>query len=127
MLFIENIFHKFEIVVCFAPLLHGVEQNTILNFDSITRFSLTGGASVVVTASVLDLSTLLTSVLRLQTGVPTDTIARRVRVKRVGRGDGARCFCFFLVVLACENGTSNFSLFSSLPPCNAIFRFHAIC
>ena len=30
------------------------------------------------------------SVLRLQTGVPTDTIARRIRVKRVGRDDGAR-------------------------------------
>ena len=30
------------------------------------------------------------SVLRLQTGVPTHTIARRIRVKRVGRDDGAR-------------------------------------
>ena len=63
------------------------------------------------------------SVLRLQTGVPTDTIARCIRVKRVGRDDGARCFCSFLVVLACENDTSNLSLFCSLPPCNAIFRF----
>ena len=34
---LENIFHKFKIVVCFAPLLQGVEQNTILNFDSITE------------------------------------------------------------------------------------------
>ena len=32
----------------------------------------------------------VSSVLRLQTGVPTDTIARRIRVKRVGRDDGAR-------------------------------------
>ena len=28
--------------------------------------------------------------LRLQTGVPTDRIARLMRVKRVGRDDGAR-------------------------------------
>ena len=48
-------------------------------------------------------------ILRLQTRVPTDAIARRIRVKRVGRDDGVRCFCFFLVVLACENDTSNFS------------------
>ena len=34
--FFNNIFCKFKIVVCFAPLLHGVERNTILNFDSIT-------------------------------------------------------------------------------------------
>ena len=31
--FLNNIFHKFENVVCFAPLLHGVEKNTILNSD----------------------------------------------------------------------------------------------
>ena len=68
-----------------------------------------------------------TSVLRLQSGKPTDAIARRIRVKRVGSDDGARCFYFILVVLACENDTSNFSLFSSLPPCNAFFRFHAVC
>ena len=43
------------------------------------------------------------------------------------RDQWARCFCSFLVVLACENDTSNFSLFSSLSPCNAIFRFHAVC
>ena len=65
-------------------------------------------------------------ILRLQTGVPTGAIARRIRVKRVGRDNGARCFCSFFLVLACENDTSNFSLFSSLPPCNAIFRFHAV-
>ena len=47
-------------------------------------------------------------------------------MKRVGRDDRARCFCSFFVVLACDNDTSNFSLFSSLPPCNAIFRFHAV-
>ena len=35
--FLKNIFHKFEIFVCFASLLHGVERNTILNFDSITE------------------------------------------------------------------------------------------
>ena len=64
-------------------------------------------------------------ILRLQIGVPTKTIARRILVKRVGRDDGARCFRSFLVVLACENDTSNFSWFSSLPPCNAIFRFHS--
>ena len=105
---LNNIFRKFEIVVCFAPLLCGVQRNTILNFDSIseipkawnlkialqggseekkekwdesfsraratrkkerqrapapfpTPFSLTGGASVVVTASVSDLCTLLGS------------------------------------------------------------------
>ena len=46
-------------------------------------------------------------------GVPTDMIARRIRVKWVGRNDGACCFCSFLVVLACENDTSYFSLFSS--------------
>ena len=51
-------------------------------------------------------------ILRLQTGVPTDAIACRIHVKRVGRDDGTRCFCSFLVVLACENNTSNFSLFS---------------
>ena len=44
----------------------------------------------------------------------------------VGRDDEARCFCSFLVVLACENDTSNFPLFSPLPPCNAIFRFHVV-
>ena len=73
-------------------------------------------------------SNILPSVLTLQSGVPTDTIARRINVKRVGKGehDEARCFCSFLVVLACENDTSNFSLFSSLPPCNAIFRFQAV-
>ena len=63
------------------------------------------------------------SVLRLQTGEPTDTIARRIHVKRVGRDDGARCFCFFLVVLACKSDTSHFSYFPSLSPCKAIFRF----
>ena len=104
--FLNNIFRKFEIVVYFALLLHGVERNTILNFDSKTesvkskilkialhggseenkekwdepfsragatrkkvglrapppfptRFSRTEGASVVVTASVSDLSTLV--------------------------------------------------------------------
>ena len=31
----KYIFCKFEIVVCFAPLLHGVQKNTFLNFDSI--------------------------------------------------------------------------------------------
>ena len=41
------------------------------------------------------------------------------------RGSGARCPCFFLVALARENDSSHFFLFSSLPPCNAIFRFHA--
>ena len=35
--FLNNIFHKFEIVVCFAPLSHGVKKNTILNFDSKTE------------------------------------------------------------------------------------------
>ena len=40
------------------------------------------------------------------------------------RGSGARCPCFFRVSLACENDSSHFSLFSALPPCNAIFRFH---
>ena len=30
------------------------------------------------------------SVLRLQTGVPTDTIAHRISVKLVGRDDGVR-------------------------------------
>ena len=35
--FLNNIFRKFEIVVCFAPLLHGVEENTILNFDHENR------------------------------------------------------------------------------------------
>ena len=35
--FLNNIFHKFETVVCFAPLSHGVERNTILNFDSLTE------------------------------------------------------------------------------------------
>ena len=33
--FHNYIFRKFEIVVCFAPLLHGVERNTFLNFDLI--------------------------------------------------------------------------------------------
>ena len=33
--FHNYIFCKFEIVVYFAPLLHGVERNTFLNFDSI--------------------------------------------------------------------------------------------
>ena len=33
--FHNYIFCEFEIVVCFAPLLHGVEKNTFLNFDSI--------------------------------------------------------------------------------------------
>ena len=33
--FFNYIFRKFEIVVCFPPLLHGVEKNTILNFVSI--------------------------------------------------------------------------------------------
>ena len=33
--FHNYIFCKFEIVVCFAPLFHGVEKNTFLNFDSI--------------------------------------------------------------------------------------------
>ena len=41
------------------------------------------------------------------------------------RGSGARCPCFFLVALARENDSSHFSLFSSLLPCNVIFRFHA--
>ena len=34
---LNNIFRKFEIVVCFAPLLQAVERNTILNVDSITE------------------------------------------------------------------------------------------
>ena len=35
---------------------------------------------------------------RLQTGAPTDAIARRIRVKRVGRYDGARCFCSYAYI-----------------------------
>ena len=35
--FHNYIFRKFEIVVCFAPLLHGVERNIFLNFDSINE------------------------------------------------------------------------------------------
>ena len=34
--FFNNIFRKFIIVVCFAPLLLGVERNTIFVFNSIT-------------------------------------------------------------------------------------------
>ena len=34
---LNNIFRKFEIVVCFAPLLCGVQRNTILNFDWISK------------------------------------------------------------------------------------------
>ena len=34
--FHNYIFRKFEIVACFAPLLHGVERNTFFNFDSIS-------------------------------------------------------------------------------------------
>ena len=33
--FHNYIFRKFKIVVCFAPLLDGVETNIFLNFDSI--------------------------------------------------------------------------------------------
>ena len=39
---------------------------------------------------------------------------------------GVRCPCFFLVTLARENDSSHFSLFSSLPSFNAIFRFQAV-
>ena len=35
--FHKYIFRKFEIVVCFPPLLYGVEKNTFLNFDSINK------------------------------------------------------------------------------------------
>ena len=31
--FFNYILRKFQIVICFAPLLHGVERNTILHFD----------------------------------------------------------------------------------------------
>ena len=36
------------------------------------------------------ISRILCIVLRFQTGAPTDTIARRIRVKQVGWDDGAR-------------------------------------
>ena len=49
-------------------------------------------------------------ILRLQTGVPTDTIARRIRVNRVGRDDGVHCFCSFQVnpLFQCITSTLKF-------------------
>ena len=64
------------------------------------------------------------SVLRSDTDAVTTTEAP-VSEKRVGKGGGARCPSFFLVAFARKNDSSLFSLFSSLPPCYAIFRFHA--
>ena len=66
------------------------------------------------------------SVLRSDTDAVTTTEAPPIRVKRVGKGGGASCPCFFLVALPRENDSSHFSFFSSLPPCNAIFRILAI-
>ena len=65
------------------------------------------------------------SVHRFDTDAVTTTEASPVSEKGVGKGGGARCLSFFLVALARENDSSHFSFFSSLPPCNAIFRFHA--
>ena len=65
------------------------------------------------------------SVLRSDTDAVTTTEAHPVSKKWVGKGGGPRCPSFFLVALTRENDSSHFSLFSSLPPCNAIFRFHA--
>ena len=66
------------------------------------------------------------SVLRSDADAVTNAEAPPARVKREGRGGGMRCPCFFFVAVACENDSSHFSLFSSLPPCNAIFRFYAV-
>ena len=55
------------------------------------------------------------------TDAVTTTEAPPVRVKRVGRGDGARCLCFFLVALARENDSSHFSSF--LLRNNSFFRY----
>ena len=63
--------------------------------------------------------------LRSDTDAVITIEAPPVRVKRVRRGGDARCPCFFLVPLAREKDSSHFNLFSSLPPCNAIYRFHA--
>ena len=57
--------------------------------------------------------TTVVSVLTLQTGVPINAIARRIRVKRVWRDDAARCFCSFLVALARENDSYYFFPFPS--------------
>ena len=62
--------------------------------------------------------------LRSDTDAVTTAETPPVSEKRVGKGGGARCLSFFLVALARENDSSHF-LFSSLPPCKAIFRFHA--
>ena len=51
-----------------------------------------------------------TSVHRSDTDAVTTTETPPVRVKRVGRGGGARCPCFFLVALPRENDSSHFSL-----------------
>ena len=51
---------------------------------------------------------------RSETDAVSHTLSLPVRVKRVGREDGARCLFSFLVALACENDSSHFSLFSSL-------------
>ena len=58
--------------------------------------------------------------------ISATTEALPVSKKPVGKGGGARCPCFFFVALARENDSSHFSLFSSLPLCNAIFRFQAL-
>ena len=62
---------------------------------------------------------------RSDTDAVTTTEVPAVSEKGVGKGGGARCLSFFLVALARENDSSHFSFFSTLPPCNAIFRFHA--
>ena len=62
---------------------------------------------------------------RSNTDTVTTTEAPPVREKRVGKGGGARCPSFLLVALARENDSSHVSLFSSLPPCNDVFRFLA--
>ena len=58
--------------------------------------------------------------------VVTTPKATSVCVKRVGRGGGARYPLFFLVAFPGENDSSHFSLFSSPPSSNAIFRFHTV-
>ena len=62
-----------------------------------------------------------TSVHRSDTDAVTTTEAPPVRVKQVGSDDGARCLCFFLVALACENDSSHFSLL--LLRNNTFFRY----
>ena len=62
-----------------------------------------------------------TSVHRSNTDAVITTEAPSVRVKRVGRGGGARCFCFFLVALARENDSSHLFLF--LLRNNTFFRY----